>query len=157
MASWQEFAAEQPELAATVRARFEANKHHVLASLRRDGSPRVSGTEVQFEGPDLTLGSMWQAVKARDLQRDGRYALHSNPGDESMTGGDAKISGLAVEVTDAAELHEYYLATKPPDPEFHLFRLTLTDVVLTTVDPGGEFLLIQTWRPGQPIHRVERR
>jgi hypothetical protein len=157
MASWQEFAAEEPELAAAVRARFEANKHHVLASLRRDGSPRVSGTEVQFDGTDLTLGSMWQAVKARDLQRDGRYALHSNPGDESMSGGDAKISGLAVEVTDARELAAYAEATGQPSPELHLFRLTLTDVVHTSVDPGGEFLLIQTWRPGHPIHRVERR
>jgi len=157
MASWQQFAMEQPELAAAVRSRFEANKHHVLATLRHDGSPRVSGTEVQFRDPDLTFGSMWQAIKARDLQRDGRYALHSNPGDESMSGGDAKISGLAIEVTDPADLREYYEATKPPAPEFHLFRLTLSDVVLTSVDPGGEFLLIQTWRPGGPVRSVERR
>ncbi len=157
MASWQQFALEQPELAAVVQARFTATKHHVLATLRRDGSPRVSGTEVQFGDPDLTLGSMWQAVKARDLQRDGRYALHSNPGDESMSGGDAKISGVAVEVTDAEELAAYFEATSPPSPEFHLFRLTLTDVVHTSVDPGGEFLLIQTWRPGEPVQRVERR
>ena len=99
--TWQEFAADAPDLAAPVRARFQATKHHVLATLRRDGSPRVSGTEVQFHGPDLTIGSMPGSVKGRDLRRDGRYALHANPGDGTMDGGDAKVSGTAVEVTDA--------------------------------------------------------
>ena len=100
MATWEQFSSEAPDLAKAVRARFEATKHHVISTLRRDGSPRVSGTEVEFRGPELILGSMWQAVKARDLQRDGRFALHSNPGDGSLDGGDAKISGRAVEVTD---------------------------------------------------------
>src|SRR5919109_4476751 len=101
MTNWQRFAEEAPELAEAVRAKFEAAKHHVLATVRRDGSPRVSGTEVDFYGPDLTIGSLWGAVKADDLQRDGRFALHANPGDGSMHGGDAKLAGVAVEVGDA--------------------------------------------------------
>ncbi|HZD38745.1 MAG TPA: pyridoxamine 5'-phosphate oxidase family protein, partial [Actinomycetes bacterium] len=56
MATWEQFTSEAPELAAAVRARFEATKHHVLATVRRDGSPRVSGTEVDFHGPDLIVG-----------------------------------------------------------------------------------------------------
>ena len=88
----------EPELALAVRARFEATKHHVLATLRSDGAPRVSGTEVIIGGDVLALGSMWRAVKALDLRRDGRFALHSNPGDGSMEGGDAKVSGTAVEL-----------------------------------------------------------
>jgi len=95
MATWEEFAREAPELAAAVRARFTATKHHVLATLRRDGSPRVSGTEVDFRGADLTLGSMSGARKASDLRRDGRFALHANPGDGSMAFGDAKLAGVA--------------------------------------------------------------
>ena len=59
--------------------------------------PRVSGTEVVFRGDDLFLGSMWHAVKARDLQRDGRFAIH-RPGAPEMVGGDTKLSGVAVEV-----------------------------------------------------------
>src|SRR4029453_9554377 len=113
-APWGRLAEEAPELAAAVEARLTATKHHVLATLRRDGSPRVSGTEVQVRGPDLTIGSMPGAVKARDLQRDGRFALHANPGDGTMEGGDAKVSGRAVEVTDEAELAAFRDEAEPP-------------------------------------------
>lgn len=154
MATWQQFETEAADLAAAVRARFEATKHHVLATLRKDGSPRVSGTEVRIFGGDLTIGSMWAAVKARDLQRDGRFALHANPGDGSMAGGDAKLSGMAVEVVDEAGLAAYSDETKPPPGQFHLFRLGLGEVVLTSVE--GDRLVIQTWRPGGPPTRVER-
>ncbi|MFJ6216521.1 pyridoxamine 5'-phosphate oxidase family protein [Streptomyces sp. NPDC092296] len=154
MATWQQFEREAPELAAAVRARVEAYKHHVLATVRKDGSPRVSGTEVRRCGPDLTLGSMWQAVKARDLQRDGRFALHTNPGDGSMAGGDAKLAGRAVEITDEGELAAYRVAVPPPPGPFHAFRLDLAEVVLTEVE--GDELVIRSWRPGRPVNTARR-
>ncbi|WP_405013661.1 pyridoxamine 5'-phosphate oxidase family protein [Kitasatospora sp. NBC_01539] len=155
MTTWQDFEHEAPDLAPLVRARFEANRHHVLATLRRDGAPRVSGTEVQFIGADLTIGSMWGAVKAVDLRRDGRFALHSNPGDETMAGGDAKVSGTAVEITDPVELAAYEsdLPQAPPGA-FHAFRLAPDLVVLTTVE--GDRLRIRTWRPGEEVRSVYR-
>jgi hypothetical protein len=145
MPTWTEVSAAAPELAAAVEARFRAARHHVLATLRRDGSPRVSGTEVGFGDGELRLGSMWQAVKARDLRRDGRFALHANPGDGSMAGGDAKVSGVAVEVPehDAAGTS-------------HLFRLDVREVVLTSVHADGDRLVIETWRPDEGYRRVER-
>ena len=152
--SWQEFTAEAPELAAAVRSRFEAARHHVLATIRRDGAPRVSGTEVDFHGADMTLGSMHGAVKARDLQRDGRFALHSNPGDGSMAGGDAKVAGVADEVA-GDELARYTDDRDPPEP-FHLFRLRLGEAVLTSLHPDGDRLVIETWRPGEGVVRRER-
>lgn len=154
MATWKQFEQEAPELAAAVRARFEATKHHVLATLRRDGSPRVSGTEVQFAGDDLTLGSMPGAVKARDLQRDSRFALHANPGDGSMEAGDAKVAGLAVEITGTSAAPPD-VARQPGAPPSHFFRLDLTEAVVTSVE-GGEYLLIQTWRPGAAVQSVRR-
>lgn len=153
--TWQHFSDEAPDLAAAVRARLEATKHHVLATLRRDGSPRVSGTEVQFRGPDLLLGMMYGSVKARDLQRDGRFALHANPGDGSMAGGDAKLAGHADEVLDA-HLSEPDGEEGQPAAPYHLFRLSIAEVVLTAVHPDGDRLVIETWRPGEPLHRVER-
>ncbi|MCU7825152.1 pyridoxamine 5'-phosphate oxidase family protein [Kitasatospora sp. DSM 101779] len=155
MTTWQDFEYEAPDLAPLVRARFEANRHHVLATLRRGGAPRVSGTEVRFIGADLTVGSMDGAVKALDLRRDGRFALHSNPGDGSMDDGDAKVSGTAVEITDPAELAAYEgdLAEAPPGP-FHAFRLEPEEVVLTTVE--GDRLVIRSWRRGMGVRRFER-
>ncbi len=155
MTSWQDFEQEAPDLEPAVRARFEAHRHHVLATLRKSGAPRVSGTEVRIIGADLTIGSMYGAMKVLDLRRDGRFALHSNPGDETMTGGDAKISGIAVEITDAVELSAYESdLPQPPPAPFHAFRLDLTEVVLTTVE--GDHLLIRSWRPGEPVKSVTR-
>ncbi len=155
MSSWSEFATSQPELAASVEARLKATKHHVLATLRRDGSPRVSGTEVQFHAGDLTAGMMHGSRKALDLLREPRFALHANPGDGSMAGGDAKLAGRAYEVVDPGELATYVDAVLPPPP-FHLFRLDLDEVVLTSLHPDGDRLVIETWRPGRGVQRIER-
>ncbi|GAA4846106.1 pyridoxamine 5'-phosphate oxidase family protein [Kitasatospora terrestris] len=156
MATWQDFEHEADDLAAAVRARFESHKHHVLATLRKGGAPRVSGTEVQFIGADLMIGSMYGAMKALDLQRDGRFALHSNPSDVTMAGGDAKVSGTAVELTDPADLaaYEAELPAAVPGP-YHAFRLDLAEVALTEVE-DGDHLLIRSWRPGQEVKAVRR-
>jgi hypothetical protein len=103
MATWQAFAAAAPSLADRVYKRFTSAESHILATLRRDGSPRVSGSEVNFREGSLYIGSMFDAVKARDLHRDGRFAIHAAPGDPAA-GGDAKLAGIATEVTDPAVL-----------------------------------------------------
>ena len=102
MATWDEVVAEAPELAEAVRARLDAGVHKTLATLRADGSPRISGTEVTFVDGDLWFGSMWQSRKALDLQRDPRFALHSASADPPEWTGDAKLSGRREEVTDPA-------------------------------------------------------
>lgn len=146
MANWQEFSQQAPELAKRVRARFDAAESHVLATLRRDGSPRVSGTEVDFAGPHITVGSMLDARKAQDLQRDGRFAIHAFPGGS----GDVKIAGVAVEVTDPVKIE----AVQGNEQPSHLFRLDLAEVVLTEVE--GNTLVITAWHPGKPLVRFER-
>ncbi|MFF0293766.1 pyridoxamine 5'-phosphate oxidase family protein [Kitasatospora sp. NPDC004615] len=157
MTTWQDFEQQAPDLAPRIRARFEAYRHHVLATLTRDGSPRVSGIEVDFLGADLYLGSMAGAVKALDLRRDPRCALHSNPGpDTSLTGGDAKLALYAVELTDPDELAAYAaeLPEPPPGP-FHAFRLELRRATLTEV--AEDHLLISTWQPGGNVKVIQRR
>ncbi|MFB7943381.1 pyridoxamine 5'-phosphate oxidase family protein [Kitasatospora phosalacinea] len=157
MTTWQEFEQQAPALAPRIRARFTAHRHHVLATLKRDGSPRVSGTEVDFRGGELFLGSMSGAVKAADLRRDGRCALHSNPGPGTdMPGGDAKLSLLAVELTDPAEIAAYEAGLpEPPPGPYHAFRLEVTGAALTEV--VGDHLEISSWRPGRAVRTVERR
>ena len=45
MPTWNEFAAAAPELADRLRERLDAHVHKTIATVRRDGSPRISGTE----------------------------------------------------------------------------------------------------------------
>jgi hypothetical protein len=152
MTSWQEFEQEAPELAAEIRVRFEAHETHVLATLRKDGSPRVSGSEVDFSGADLTFGSMLGAIKARDLQRDGRFAIHAHPADN----GDAKIAGIATEATAQADKDALRTGSEPPG-DFHAFVTSLTEAVLTSVDQEAAELVIQVWRPGQGVTTIRRK
>ncbi|WP_405729833.1 pyridoxamine 5'-phosphate oxidase family protein [Streptomyces sp. NBC_01537] len=152
--SWAAFRAAEPDLAGAVQARFEKYRHHVLATLREDGSPRVTGLEADFRLGELWLGMMDGSRKALDLRRDPRFALHANPGpDDSMDGGDVRVSGRAVEVTDPAVVAGYMDAAKPPEP-FHLFRVELTEVVRVRVD--SDELVVESWRPGRGIRVVRR-
>ncbi|HEY3711093.1 MAG TPA: pyridoxamine 5'-phosphate oxidase family protein [Amycolatopsis sp.] len=116
MATWQAFAAAAPSLADRVYKRFTSAESHILATLRRDGSPRVSGSEVNFREGSLYIGSMFDAVKARDLHRDGRFAIHAAPGDPAA-GGDAKLAGVATEVTDPAVLAQVLGGAEPGSGE----------------------------------------
>ncbi|NUP41153.1 MAG: pyridoxamine 5'-phosphate oxidase family protein [Streptomyces sp.] len=149
MATWQEFEREAGDLASAVRSRFEAAKTHVLATVRKDGSPRVSGTEVDFPGRDVSFGSMPNAVKALDLRRDGRCAIHAHPHED----GDAKLAGVAHEVL-GAEKQAYTTGSEPPGG-FHAFRLDLSEAVLTRVE--GDELVIRVWRPGSAVVTHRRR
>ncbi|GAA2430503.1 pyridoxamine 5'-phosphate oxidase family protein [Streptomyces lavendulocolor] len=152
--TWAGFEAAEPDFARTARRRFEAYTHHVLATLRKDGSPRVTGLEVTFRSGELWLGMMPDSRKAHDLRRDPRFALHANPGSGTgMGGGDVRISGRAVEVTDPETVARLAAETGAPQP-FHLFRAELTEVVRTCVE--DDLLVIRSWRPGGPVRTVSR-
>ena len=43
MARWQDVVDSEPEFATAVRALFDARRHKTIATLRKDGSPRISG------------------------------------------------------------------------------------------------------------------
>ncbi|MFF4043792.1 pyridoxamine 5'-phosphate oxidase family protein [Streptomyces sp. NPDC001816] len=153
--NWAAFTTAAPELSKITEERFGAYRHHVLASLRRDGSPRTSGLEVRFLGGELWLGMMPRSLKALDLLRDPRFALQANPGDGTgMGGGDIRISGRAFEVVDGAAKAAYVEEVEPPQP-FHLFRTELTEVVRTYVE-DEKYLVTQVWKPGEPVRALKR-
>ncbi|ATW47999.1 pyridoxamine 5'-phosphate oxidase family protein [Streptomyces peucetius] len=153
--TWAAFRAAEPSFAESVQSRFERYRHHVLATLRKDGSPRLTGLEVNFRFGELWLGMMVDSFKARDLARDPRFALHTNPGaDDSMDGGDVRISGRAYEVTETESKARFVEDVKPPEP-FHLFRIELDEVVRTSVE--GDELVVRSWSPGGPVRTQRRR
>jgi hypothetical protein len=146
--SWSKFADESPELAAKVRDRFEAHPHHVIATLRTDGSPRASGTNVEFneEGDEVELRicAMARAVKAQDLRRDGRYSLHSATLDEQLDGGDAKVAGVA------------HVVGEPGPDDDTTFVLEIAEASLVELAPGGKELQITSWSPARGTDTLRR-
>jgi hypothetical protein len=159
VATWEAIGVEAPDLAQAAQGFFDAHAHKTIATLRKDGSPRISGIEAFFVEGGLWFGAMWQSVKARDLQRDGRFALHSSSEDPPGWKGDAKVAGHAEEVTDAATVERVFRAmgTDPPAGQSHLFGAEIEEVVLTQLGEPADHLVIESWREGRGVRRIERR
>ena len=161
MASWEEFHRSAPEFADAVKERFDAGVHKVLATLHRDGAPRVSGTETTFVDGELWLGMMPGSRKLQDLRRDPRVALHSaSPDPEGAEwSGDAKLSGRAVEVADPETVTRVVRASGHEgevDPAgMSLFRVDIANAVCTYVEGGA--LIVEHWSQDEGVRRTERR
>jgi hypothetical protein len=155
MPSWSTFERSAPELAAAVRRHFDAHAHKTLATIRRDGSPRVSGTESEIIDGELWIGSMWQARKAHDLQRDPRFALHSGSDDPPGWSGDAKVAGVVEEITDPERVEEINGGKAPPGPS-HLFRLDVREASVVRLNAARNGIVIDVWTPGGGVRSMNR-
>ncbi len=154
MPGWTQFETAAPELAAEVRRHLDAHTHKTLATIRRDGSPRISGTESAFKDGELWIGSMWEARKALDLRRDPRFALHSGSDDPPDWSGDAKVAGRVEEITDPDRVVEVN-GEHVPRPS-HLFRLDLTEVSVVALNDAKDRIVIDVWTPERGVRRIER-
>ncbi len=147
MTTWADFAAAQPDFAVRVRELLTSRKHLTMATLRADGSPRISGTEVAIADGVLRIGSMPGAVKALDLRRDSRVAIHG-PTNDPPTGndrgwiGEAKIAGKASEVES--------------DGDSHAFEIDIGEAVITHLNESGDRLVVESWTPTRGYRKFER-
>lgn len=151
---WQEVVATAPEFAARVQAAFDAHKHKTMATLRADGAPRISGTEANFNDGELWIGMMPGSVKARDLQRDARVALHSATVDPALTLGDAKVAGRAMPVTDEERLRAW-LPDSTTD-QATVMALEIDEVVITRIGEPADHLVIESWTPQRGLKAIRR-
>ncbi|MGZ6623405.1 MAG: pyridoxamine 5'-phosphate oxidase family protein [Solirubrobacteraceae bacterium] len=150
MTSWQVVEQAEPEFAQRVRALFDAHRHKTIATLRADGSPRISGIEAAFEDGELVFGSMPNARKGADLHRDPRFALHSatiDPvdGAEAQWPGEAKISGRAIAagpITDGQDSDH--------------FHADIAAVVHIHLNAEATLLVVDWWTPANGLRRLER-
>jgi Pyridoxamine 5'-phosphate oxidase len=153
--AWKTIEQAEPEFAQRVRRLFDAGRHKTIATLRADGSPRISGIECEFADGDLRFGSMTGARKGADLKRDPRFALHGptfhpEEGKERDWPGEAKIAGRAtpagpVRTGDASEL-----------PDGELFVADITEVVITRLNAEATKLVVESWTRERGLQRFER-
>ena len=155
MASWSDVEAEAPDLGARARGFLDAHVHKTLATLRLDGSPRISGIEIQFHDGELWFGSMPQAVKALDLQRDPRFALHSGSDSPPEWEGDAKLAGHAEEIHDDDVKAAISSGDEPPGP-YHLFRADIAELVVVRLNDARDKMIIESWHEGRGVSHFER-
>jgi hypothetical protein len=155
MPAWGSFEQAEPDFAGRVRQLFDAGRHKTIATLRADGSPRISGIECEFDGGDLRFGSMNDARKGADLRRDSRFALHGptfNPeeGKEAAWPGEAKITGRA---TLAGPVSADQSSEQPVGD---LFVADIIEVTLTRLNAEATKLVIEWWTPDRGLQAIER-
>lgn len=149
MASWRDFQQSEPEFAERVRSLLDAHKHKTIATLRADGSPRISGIEARFEDGELTFGSMPNARKGADLRRDPRFALHGatvDPidGAAAQWPGEVKVAGRAIAVGAGDEGAGDH------------FKAEIGEVVHTHLNEAATLLVVEWWTPAGGLQRLER-
>jgi hypothetical protein len=154
MTSWRSIEEAEPAFAGRVRRLFDAGRHKTIATLRADGSPRISGIECEFVDGELRFGSMTAARKGADLRRDPRFALHGptfhpEEGKEGEWPGEAKVAGRALpadsDATDASE-----------EADGEAFVADISEVVITGLDAEATKLVVESWTPERGLQRVER-
>jgi hypothetical protein len=151
MTAWKDVERAEPEFAQRVRVLFDRHRHKTIATLRADGSPRISGIEVAFEDGELAFGSMPNARKGADLGRDPRFALHSATTDpvegaEAQWPGEAKISGQAISAGSLTE------GSDGGDR----FYADIAEVVHTHLNEKATMLVVEWWTPTHGLRRIER-
>ena len=150
MAAWKDLEQAEPDFAARARRLFDAGRHKTIATVRADGSPRISGIECEFADGELTFGSMPGARKGADLRRDPRFALHGpafhpQEGKEAEWPGEAKIAGRAVLAGPADE-----------GSAGDLFLADISEVVITRLNPEATLLVIESWTAQRGLRVLDR-
>lgn len=140
--SWTTLCSDTPELAQAITSRFKANLHHILGTIRPDGSVRLSGTEVTIDPDHVGLGMMPHSHKLNDVRRDPRVELHSAPLDAHLGGGDAKLVGVLIETGETE------------GQPCAAFTLDVTKASLVRVT--GDQLEFTTWSPSSGIRILHR-
>jgi hypothetical protein len=153
---WQDLVDAEPAFASRVRERLDERAHKLLATVRADGSPRVSGIEAFIAGGELWFGSLAQSRKTQDLRRDPRFELHSGSLDPPDWTGDAKVSGTARETDPVERGLRFHARGTDAVNEPRVFRAEIDEAVLVQLNDWHDKLIIELWRPGEAIQRIER-
>ncbi|MFD2764025.1 pyridoxamine 5'-phosphate oxidase family protein [Micromonospora eburnea] len=138
MASWSEFAADEPRLADEIRLLLQqyGPGFGYLATVRADGGPRVHPVSPVITDEGLYCFVI-ESPKRRDLERDGRYALHSFPPEDRDD--EAYVAGRARPVTDPATVARVAAHGRAASQvDWWLFEFTVDVAMLTRRDQATQ-------------------
>jgi hypothetical protein len=156
---WSEVERLAGELALGVAARLRAHEHHVIATVRDDGRPRVSGTTVNLTDGRLWLGMMGVAARARDLRTRPWCALHSAPLNVTLPHGegDVRIDADAVFLDDADFASLLRAIGHEPESFDGSSAVELMVREMSLVEVVGDEMLITSWSPSAGVRTGRHR
>ncbi|MGO8960773.1 MAG: pyridoxamine 5'-phosphate oxidase family protein [Streptosporangiaceae bacterium] len=156
---WSEMEHLQPGLAELGRRRLLDPAVVLVATIRSDGTPRVSPVEPFLLDGDLWLSMMWQSKKAADLMRDPRILVHSVIVSRDGGAGEFKIRGIAGAEHDPGIQRRYADAVASgvgwsPEPgRFHLFAVGIEHVTFIRYDDASGDQHVAMWPPPEEFVR----
>lgn len=162
----------EPDLASRAVAVLTSTVNAVLATVRLDGTPRLSGIDPWIADGQLFLGFMPGSRKGADLRRDPRLALHGIPwesrkvreGGTDPGEGDVKLTGRARFLSEeAARASLAALAVErgfdtPTDEDGNqgdVVAVDITELVVISVD--GDELVVDRWTEADGRHTYRRK
>jgi len=157
--NWSDIEQAQPRLAALGRKRLIDPGVVLVATIRRDGTARLSPVEPLLMDGDLWLSMLWQSAKARDLLRDPRVLVHSIVTSRDGDLGEFKVRGTARAEEDPAVQHRYAGAVassldwSPQPGRFHLFAVSIGQVTFIRYDTPTGDQHVTMWPPGREFVR----
>jgi len=102
--SWREFEEGSPDL-ASLGASLLSRKIAYLATIRKDGSPRIHPVRPIIGEGHLFIFIDQSSPKRSDLLRDGRYAIHCSVFETNGLSSEFMIIGVA-EMVDNPEIRQ---------------------------------------------------
>ncbi|MDP9239878.1 MAG: hypothetical protein M3O55_04460 [Actinomycetota bacterium] len=156
---WAEIKERQPRLAALGQKRLIEPGVALIATIRRDGTPRLSPVEPFIMDGGLLLSMLWGSRKAADLIRDPRTLVHSIVTSRDGGAGEFKLRGSA-RAEESPDMQQRYadsvaasLGWRPTPGRFHLFRIDIDDVVFIRYDDATGAPYVAGWPPGREFVR----
>ncbi len=156
---WSEMENTQPRLAGLGRKCLVEPGVVLVATIRQDGTPRLSPVEPFVMDGDLWLSMMWQSRKARDLLRDPRILVHSVITSRDGAEGEFKIRGTARAENDPAVERRYAdavansLGWRPEPGRSHLFAVGINEITFIRYDNATGDQHVVMWPPGREFIR----
>ena len=143
--SWKVFAEEASELAALGLEKLN-RKICYLALLNETGAPRIHPITPFIGGGILFMFTEPTSPKIRDLQRDGRYAIHCAVGRDGPLI-EYLVTGEAELITDPAQRAQAaQIASSPVVTDtYALFEFHVADVLAVTYDEEKK-KIVHRWR-----------
>jgi predicted pyridoxine 5'-phosphate oxidase superfamily flavin-nucleotide-binding protein len=154
---WHDFEREAPGLARRGRRALQRPGIAILATLRHDGSPRISPIEPFFVRGHLVLGLMLWSAKARDLEREPRCELHNAVRDVDASEGEFTVQARAFAASpDIANGARGAWWRDRPNNAARVMELDILSATFITWSTARGRMYVTRWRPGLPARRMSR-
>lgn len=150
---WSELQDRQPGLAALGQQRLLELGVVLVATIRGDGTPRLSPVEPLVMDGNLWLSMLWQSRKAADLLRDPRILVHSVITSRDGGEGEFKVRGVVSAERDPVVQRRYAdqvagsLGWSPDPGRFHLFAVSIAEVTFIRYDDATGDQHVAMWPP----------